>query len=105
MGCGEPPCPTCKGFLAAGDDDGPHLWIILHGLQCPLQLLHKPLAEGIESLRPVQLDQAHILLRPCLLYCQVMELGPCPWFRQATSCLEPAEIPPSYAAAAVPVLF
>jgi len=75
---GEARCPTCEGFLAAGEDDGPHLRVALQGLQRPPQLLHQPLAEGVERLRPVQLDQAHALPRPRLLHCQVLERGPCP---------------------------
>lgn len=71
-------CPTCEGFLAAGDDDGPHLRVTLHGLQRPAQLLHQALAQGVERLRPVQLDQAHALPCPGLLHRQVLERGPCP---------------------------
>lgn len=70
--------PTCEGLLAAGEDDGSHLRVALHGLQRAPQLRHEPLAERIERLRPVQLDQPHVLLCPRLLYQQVLERSPCP---------------------------
>lgn len=70
--------PTCEGFLTAGEDDGSHVRVALHGLQGPCQLHHQSIAERIERLWPVQLDQPHVLHCPRLLYQQVPERSPCP---------------------------
>ena len=52
-------CSSCKGTLATCNYNGNNLRISIQFIQSFDQFILEPYAEGIESLRPVEGDQAH----------------------------------------------
>lgn len=73
---------TCKRLLPACEDNGPHGWVFLEGLQCLVELHNQAIAERIEGLGAVQLDQPHVAVLS-LLCCDDILKG-CTWEEKGT---------------------
>lgn len=65
---------TSKGSVTASDDDGSDVAVIFKVIQGLSHLLHQPVTQSVQSLRPVQLDETHIILLTSLFHQNILIL-------------------------------